>query len=287
MIEDPLLKKVKPFDFRRVRRLSFTLEKKLDEVNLRFSQNLTRLFSALAGEGKEGILVSPHRTESEPADVEKSAEEFDFVFQIEPGEQGRLMLEKNLASGLLCLYLGYPEGERSSSTKLTRIEEEALSQLVKDMLAELQNAWAEDLKIGELTRGKGEGSGDELVVSRFSVEPGTTSGKMRIGYPVHVLEKSHTGDSSSRIESREKIRELIEGSEVELACVLGKPETHSHASLRLTLNQIAELKPGYIILMDKEGDSEVTLSIQEKNKFRGLAGSYKDKLGVQIVSAFS
>ena len=100
MIEDPLLKKVKPFDFRQVRRLSFTLEKKLDEVNLRFSQNLTLLLRTLAGESKEEFLVSPQAPEIERVKSEKRTEEFQFAFQLEPPAQGRFSVEKNLANHL-------------------------------------------------------------------------------------------------------------------------------------------------------------------------------------------
>ena len=114
-----------------------------------------------------------------------------------------------------------------------------------------------------------------------------TSGEIEIGYPLSFLDEVCTGDLSSSMESKQKIKELIEDSELELTCILGKVETHGHASLRLTLNQVSELKPGDVILMDREGDSEVIISIQEKNRFRGVPGIYNGRKGVKIVSIFS
>lgn len=288
MIDNSGFKDVKPFDFRQIRRLPPRIEKKLEEVNYRFAQNLILLFKTTIGESKEEVLVSSQKAGLESIMVEKSGEKFDFTFQIESGQEGRFEFDRNLASHLLCFYLGYPEGERVSQEKLTRIEESALLQLSKDIVKELQNAWAEYLRIGELTWGYGKETGQErLIVSRFSVKCGMTSGEVEIGYPSSFLDKVCTGDLSSSMESKQKIKELIEDSEVDLTCVLGNIETHSDASLRLTLNQVSELKPGYIILMDREGDSEVTISIQEKNRFRGVPGIYNSRKGVKIISTFS
>jgi len=288
MIANSGFKDVKPFDFRQIHRLPLRIEKKLEEVNCRFAQNLIPLFKTIAGERKEEILVSSQRTGLELITVEESGEKFDFSFQIESGQLGRFEFDRNLANHLLCFYLGYPCGERISPVRLTKIEESALLQLSKDMIKELQNAWAKDLSIGGLTRGYGKGSDkDRLVVSRFSVRCGMTSGEVEIGYPFSLLNKVCTGDLISSMESKQKIKELIEDSEVTLTCVLGKVETYSHASLQLTLNQISELRPGNVILMDKGRDSEVTISIQEKNRFRGVPGIYNGRKGVKIVSNFS
>lgn len=288
MIDNSGFKEVKPFDFRQIRKLPPRMEKKLDEVNLRFAQNLVLLFKTIIGESKEEILVSSQRAGLEPIVIEKSEEKLDFTFQLDFRQDGRLALEKNLASRLLCFYLGYPAGEKISPAKLSKIEESVLFQLVEGIVKELQNAWAEGIKIDNLTFCYGKAPEQErLVVSRFSVKCGMASGEIEIGYPFSVLDKVFTGYLSSSMESKQKIEESIEDSEIELTCVLGNIETHSDASLRLTLNQIAELKPGYIILMDKEEDSEVTISIQEKNSFRGIPGIYNGKKGVKIVSTFS
>jgi flagellar motor switch protein FliM len=288
MIDNSGFKDVKPFDFRQIRRLSPRIEKKLEEVNLRFAQNLVLLFKTTIGESKEEILVSSQKAGLESIMVEKSGEKFDFTFQLDSRQDGRLALDKNLASQLLCFYLGYPDGEKVSPAKLSKIEESALFQLVEGIVKELQNAWAEGIKIDNLTFCYGKEPGQKrLVVSRFSVKCGMTSGEIQIGYPFSVLDKVCTGDLSLSMESKQKIKELIEDSEVDLTCVLGNVETHSHASLQLTLNQIAELKPGNVILMDREGDSEVTITIQEKNRFRGVPGIYNSRKGVKIVSTFS
>ncbi|MDP3024748.1 MAG: FliM/FliN family flagellar motor switch protein [candidate division Zixibacteria bacterium] len=288
MIDNSGFKDVKPFDFRQIRRLPPRIEKKLEEVNYRFAQNLILFFKTIAGERKEEVLVSSQRAGLEPITVKESGEKFDFAFQIESGQLGRFKFDRNLASHLLSLYLGYPTEERVSPGKLTKIEEISLFKLTKKMVTELQNAWIEDIKIDNLNLCYGRESGQErLIVSRFSVNCGTISGEIEVGYPLPVLNKVSTEDSSSSIESKQKIKELIEDSEVELTCVLGNVETHSHASLQLTLNQIAELKPGNVILMDREGDSEVTILIQEKNRFRGAPGIYNSRKGVKIVATFS
>jgi len=288
MIDNSGFKDVKPFDFRQIRRLPPRIEKKLEEVNYRFAQNLILLFKTIAGERKEEILVSSQRAGLEPITVKESGEKFDFSFQIESGQLGRFKFDRNLASHLLSFYLGYPTGERVSPGKLTKIEESSLFQLVEGIVKELQNAWTKSIKIDNLNLCYGRESGQErLIVSRFSVNCGTISGEIEVGYPLPVLNKVSNEDSSSSMESKQKIKELIEDSEVDLTCVLGNVETHSQASLQLTLNQIAELKPGNVILMDREGDSEVTISIQEKNRFRGVPGIYNSKKGVKIVSTFS
>jgi len=288
MIDNSGFKEMKPFDFRQICKLPPRIEKKLEEVNYRFAQNLILLFKTIAGERKEEILVSSQRAGLEPITVKENGEKFDFSFQIESGQLGRFKFDRNLASHLLSFYLGYPTEERVSSGKLTKIEEISLFKLTKKMVTELQNAWIEDIKIDNLNLCYGREPGQErLVVSRFSVKCGMTSGEIEIGYPFSFLDKVCTGGLSSSMESKQSIKKLIEDSEVELTCVLGNIETHSDASLRLTLNQIAELKPGYIILMDREGDSEVTISIQEKNRFRGAPGIYNGRKGVKIVSTFS
>jgi flagellar motor switch protein FliM len=288
MIANSGFKDVKPFDFRQIHRLPLRIEKKLEEVDFKFAQGLVLLFRTIIGESKGEVLVSAHKAELEPINIEKGEEKFDFTFLIEPGQPGRFTCDRNLASHLLCFYLGYPDGGRISQMKLSKIEESALLQLVKDIVKELQNVWAKDLSIGGLTRGYGKGSDkDRLVVSRFSVKCGMTSGEVEIGYPFSLLDKVCTGDLISSMEYKQKIKELIEDSEVKLTCVLGKVETYSHASLQLTLNQISELRPGNVILMDKERDSEVTISIQEKNRFRGVPGIYNSRKGVKIIQTFS
>jgi len=288
MIENSRFKDAKPFDFRQIRKFPLRIEKKLGEVNLRFAQNLVLLFKTVIDENKEEILVSSQRAGLEPVIDEKSGGKFDFTFQIEPGLQGRFTFDRNLASQLLCFYLGYPTEERISLEKLTKIEESALLQLSKDIVKELQNAWAEGIKIDNLTFYYGKEPGQErLVVSRFSVKCGMTSGEIEIGYPFSFLDKVCTGDLSSSMESIQKIKELIEDSEVDLTCVLGNVGAYCNTPLQLTLSQIAELKPGNVILMDREEDSEVTISIQEKNSFRGIPGIYNGRKGVKIVSTIS
>ncbi|HVP37082.1 MAG TPA: FliM/FliN family flagellar motor switch protein [Terriglobales bacterium] len=236
---------------------------------------------------KEDILISSQAVTSERYISEKSAEDLVFAFEIEPGEKGYLSLDRNMISHLLKLYLGYPDKDTTSTLKLTGIEENALFQLVKDMVKELHKAWTDDLRIGEISPDHGKGSGDRFAVSKFTVKFNNTSGEIAISYPNSVLDKICCDVSSSRIQFKQDIKELIEDSVAELNCVLGNVETHSHASLQLTLNQIAELKPGDVILTDKEGDSQVTISIQGKNKFEGIPGIYKDKKGVKITSFFS
>lgn len=287
MIDNSGFNEVKPFDFRQIRKLPISIEKKLEEVNLRFVQNLILLFKTIVGESKEEILVSSQRAEMESSFVEKSGERFDFTLQIDSHQDGRLALDKNLASQLLCFYLGYPTGERVSQVKLTKIEKSALFQLVEGIVKELQNAWAKDLSIGKLSSGYRKGLEDGLVVSRFLVKFGMTSGEIEISYPFSVLDKVCTGDLSSSMESKQKIKELIENSEAELTCVLGKVGAYCNTSLQLTLSQVAELKPGNVILMDREGDSEVIIFIREKKSFRGIPGIYNGRKGVKIVSTFS
>jgi flagellar motor switch protein FliM len=280
-------KNVRTFDFRQLRRLPPGIEKKLEKVNLRFAQNLVAFFRSIAGESKEEILVSSHQTTLEPFIAEKEAGKFDFTFQIEPGQMGRLALDRNMITGLLCFYLGYPDSKKVSPMNLSKIEMSALFQLVKDMVKELQNAWGEDLSLNELSSGYGKGLAAGPVVSKFYVKFGTASGEMETGYPLTVLDRISNEASNSKIEFKQRIKELIEDSDVELTCVLGNAETYYHASLHLTLNQIAELKPGNVILTDKEGDSEITALIQEKNKFRGVPGIYKGRKGVKITHVFS
>jgi flagellar motor switch protein FliM len=287
MIDNSGFNEVKPFDFRQIRRLPSRIEKKLEEINFLFVQKLILNFKTIAEESKEEILVSSQRARLEPTVIEKSGEKFDFTFHLDSRQDGRLALDKNLVSQLLCFYLGYPDGEKVSPAKLSKIEENALFQLVEGIVKELQNAWADGIKIDNLTFCYGKAPGQEsLVVSRFSVKCGMTSGEIEIGYPFSVLDKVCTADLSSSMESKQKIKELIEDSEVELTCVLGKVGAYCNTPLQLTLSQIAELKPGNVILMDSEGDSEVTISIQEKNSCRGIPGIYNGRKGVKIVSTF-
>lgn len=282
-------KEVKKFDFKDPGRLPLGVKRKLEEVHNKFAENLSDFFKNFSMGKIEVISCPAQKLSSGSALAECKNNEFSFIFELDNDHKGRLTIEEATAAQILNYYLGYAKEKKIIGSRLTRIEQQALSGMVTELLERLRSAWFDDLKIGAVNHASGKipTQQDELVIARLSVKIEDVQGDIKLVYPFSSVDNVRYCNSDSVPGRKEKLKALLQDLDVEVSCVLGNAETPGNAPLKLTLNQVTVLKPGDIILMNEEPNTEVTLSIQDKNKFKGIPGVSRGKQSMKITSVVS
>ncbi len=272
------VRSIQASDFKWEEDFPLEVKRKLDEVHHLFARKLTVLLNIAGIKETEVIFVESQYLKSAGRTAQGFEKEFQFVFELGSAQKGVLEIDKDTVIHMLTCLLGYADKGKISFNRLTRIEQITLNQLVYDMLRELQSSWKDDLKIGNSLEdsGKEAMTKNEFILLKFSVGGDKIAGDINIFYPLSVI-NSALLRNLNQVEEQEKIKLLLEDSELDLVYTLGRAS--------LTSDQLLELKPEDIIVLEDESNIEGEIMIQSQAKFRGIAGVYKNRKAVKITSA--
>jgi flagellar motor switch protein FliM len=269
---------IKVSDFKKEEGFPLEVKRKLDEVHHRFAQDLTAFFNRSGIEEMEVTFVRSQYLKPEGQTAEGFEKKFHFVLELDRNQKGALEIDKNTVIHMLTCLLGYADEGKISFNRLTKIEQITLNQLVCDMLRELQSSWRDDLKIGNSLDDfeKEVLAQNELILSEFSLTIGETTGDISVFYPLSAINSALLKNLNQE-EEQEKIKLFLEDSELDLVYTLGRAS--------LTPDQLLELKPEDIIVLEGESNTEGELLVQSQGKFKGIAGVFKNRKAVKITSA--
>lgn len=272
------VKDIKVSDFKKEEGFSPEVKRKLEEVHHLFARDLTAFLNISGIEETEVTFVESRYLKSARQTTEGFEKKFHFVFELDSNQKGVLEIDKGTAIHTLTCLLGYADEGKISFNRLTKIEQITLNRLVCDMLRELQNSWKNNLKIGNSLKDseKETLTQNEFIHLKFSVGGEKIAGDINIFYPLSVINSSLFTNLNQE-EEQEKIKLLLEDSKLDLIYILGRAS--------LTPDQLLELKPEDIIVLDSESNTEGELLIQSQSKFRGIAGVHKNRKAVKITSA--
>jgi flagellar motor switch protein FliM len=125
---------------------------------------------------------------------------------------------------------------------------------------------------------------EAVVVARFEAKVGKSSGLLNLCFPFVVIEPIISGFTAQTWLSQPKrhepksfsepIRDNISKATLELVCHL--------CESGIRLSDLMDLQEGHIIQTDRPANSEVSLSIKGKLKFKGRPGMHKNHKAVHL-----
>ncbi len=215
------------------------------------------------------------------------------IFKMEPLRgYSLLVVEGPLVFSFVESFFG---GRGLSHAKLegrgfTNIETKIVQKMVKIVLNDLQEAWADVQEVNAIfTRSEmdpqfaGIVTPDEVViVNKYMIDLESGSGSMTICTPYTSIEpikrklqtrfrsESIETDKTWRVYLEKKILEIV----LELSCTMGRSTINSKALL--------EIKVDDIIPLDQKLGTAIDVNVEGLTKFRGYPGSCNNKKAVKI-----
>ncbi len=177
------------------------------------------------------------------------------------------------------------------SRALTQIEQRLATSILERAMSQLQAAWAnlEKLEI-QLTASESNpqlmqihSPNEPVVVISFQVKIGKTQGIINLCYPYRVIEpviSTFTAQTwlAQRKATEKDAAELMKEN-------LGKAALNVEVYLAessIRVSDMMELQPGHIIQTEKPANSEISLSVEGKLKFKGKPGLFKNHKSILV-----
>ena len=220
------------------------------------------------------------------------------VFKMGPLKGSALLvLEGPLVFAFVDTFFG---GEGASHAELedrefTAIEGRIIQKVVTIIFRDLEQAWAGVHKLKmSLTSSEIDSQvttvakpNDLVLVSRFTIELGNTSGGMTLCVPCGTIEpissKFGRGLRSEEVEIdqtwRKHFAEKIRGLTISLRCTLG--------TAKITGRELLGLKVDDVIPLDKGVGDVITVSVEDIPKFKGFPGVFNNKQAIRISGRLS
>ena len=217
------------------------------------------------------------------------------IVRVEPLRGNALVvLETKLVFALIDSFFGGNGGGtmKVEGREFTAIEQRMLYNVVTASLRELENAWqpVEELKFSYI---RGEmnpqfagiiPNDDVLIVVQFDVEMEETSGNIMVCIPYMLIEpirdrlfsSYHTQEKQDvDVEWVGRFKRELLNVQVDLMVELG------HASL--SSRDLASLKVGDVLLLDKDISDELRVNVQGLPKYSARPGRLNDNMAVKIL----
>lgn len=285
---------VNSYDFKRPERVSKEQLRALQNVNEIFARNFgatlssmirtiveVRLLAVEQMNYSEFIASLPNPTSFNLLDIQSL--KGDAILEISPAAIFPI-IDKLLGGGL---------AEPSMPNRpFTQIEQRLCGTIIQRALEQLRAAWA-NIHDLDFVVTKTESNpqlmqihspNEAMVVGRFEVRIGKANGQMNLCFPFVVIEpvisgfnaeawlsqarKQETGDHS------EQIKKVLSKAALNVVCYLGE------SSIRLS--DLVDLQVGHIIQTDRPANSEISLCIEGKLKFKGKPGVHKTHKAVLL-----
>ncbi len=279
---------IQQYDFKRPERVSKEQLRALHNVNEIFARNLGAALSAMIRSIVEVNLLAveqlnygefisslPNPTSFNLLDVKPLTGE--AILEINPSTIFPI-IDRLLGGGISD---GMPP-----SRPLTQIEQRLTSAITTRALEQLKAAWANIYDL-DFTVTKTESNpqlmqirspNEVVVVARFEAKVGKASGLLNLCFPYVVIEPVISGFTAQtwlaqprRQEPKSfasQIRNSIAKATLEVVCYL--------CESGIRLSDLIDLQVGHIIQTDRPADSEISLCIESKLKYKGKPGIHKN-----------
>lgn len=219
------------------------------------------------------------------------------IIRVEPLHGNALVvLETKLVFALIDSFFG---GRGAGAMKVegrefTPIEQRILFKVVDAAIKELGISWQPIYEL-EFSYVRGEmnpqfagiiPNDDVLIVVQFDIEMEEMSGNIMVCIPYQLIEpirdrlyaSFHT-EEKANIDSAwiSRFKNELMGVSVDISVELGKAS--------ITSRELASLKKGDVLVLDKDVQDELLVCVQNLPKFHARPGKIKDSLAIEIVSA--
>jgi len=218
------------------------------------------------------------------------------IIRVEPLRGNALIvLETKLVFALVDNFFG---GGGTSTMKVegrefTAIEQKILQNVVASAMKELTNAWQPVYTL-DFSYVRAEmnpqfagiiPNEDVLIVVQFDVELEETSGNVMICIPYMLIEPirdrlyaSFHSEEKANVDTTwvNRLKNELMGVYVDLAVEMGKTS--------ITSRELASLRPGNVLVLDKDVNDSLIVKVQDLPKFYAKPGKIKDNMAVDIVA---
>jgi flagellar motor switch protein FliM len=218
------------------------------------------------------------------------------IIRVEPLRGNSLVIvETKLVFALIDSFFG-GKGEgtmKVEGREFTAIEQRMLHKVVHAAIKELSNAWQPVYHL-DFTYVRSEmnpqfagiiPNEDVIVVVQFDVEMDEMSGNIMICIPYMLIEPIRDKLYAS-FHSEEKaivdgdwinrLKEELMGVYVDVGVELGR--------MKISPRELSSLKPGNVVVLDKDMNEPLVVKVQNLPKFLGRPGKIKDNLAVDITA---
>ncbi|GAB6137645.1 flagellar motor switch protein FliM [Halanaerobaculum tunisiense] len=213
---------------------------------------------------------------------------------------GEFIIEMNPKVAFSIVERTFGGGVSSSENEVrefTDIEEVVLKKITKMFLENFAEAWENvaDLRprLKELESNPQftqiVPGNDMVILATFNTYIGDTGGLINICIPYIVLEPivsklsaqywfSATRDEIDE-EGKQKLKQGLGRAKLPIEVELGKTN--------IKVGELLKLQEGDVLRLDTKSDDDLTISIDQRAKFKGEPGKLDNKLAVEIISAIS
>lgn len=218
------------------------------------------------------------------------------IIRVEPLRGNALVvLETKLVFALIDSFFG---GRGAGAMKVegrefTPIEQRILYKVVDAAIKELGTSWQPVYDL-DFSYVRGEmnpqfagiiPNDDVLIVVQFDIEMEEMSGNIMICIPYQLIEPirdrlyaSFHAEEKTNVDSAwvSRFKSELMGVKVDISAELGRTS--------ITSRELASLKKGDVLVLDKDVQDELLVSVQNLPKFHARPGKIKDTMAVDIVS---
>jgi flagellar motor switch protein FliM len=285
-----------PFDFAAQDKVIRGRMPSLDAINDRFARFFRNTFSSMLRRMVDVTPVSLDtlkfgnfmRSLPVPSSI--------HIIRVEPLRGNALIvLETKLVFALIDSFFG---GRGAGAMKVegrefTPIEQRILYKVVDAAIKEFGTAWEPVYQL-DFSYVRGEmnpqfagiiPNDDVLIVVQFDIEMEEMSGNIMFCLPYQLIEPirdrlyaSFHAEEKTNVDSAwiNRFKNELMGVNVELSVELGKTS--------ITSRELVSLKTGDVLVLDKDVQDELIVSVQDLPKYYARPGKIKDTLAVDIVS---
>ena len=215
------------------------------------------------------------------------------IFKMAPLKgSGLLVMEGPLVFAFVDTFFGGKGGGqvKPEGKDFTPIETRIIEKVIGIILGDLEHAWLDVHKIRMvLARSEMDPQfaaiakpNDSVMVNKFTVELGNTSGNMTICIPYSsiepVREKLRQGLQNEKVEVdqrwRKHIEEKVKELKINVRCTLGMT--------KITGRELLDVKVDDVIPLEKGVNDLITVSVEGIPKFRGFPGARNNKQAIRV-----
>lgn len=286
-------KKIKVYDFKRALRFSKDHIRSLTRIHENYARYLTTLFSAQLRTFVQISVVSVDQLPYEEFIRSISKITILNIFEAAPLE-GRMVMEihPTVAYSMLDRLLGGSGDGPDKIASLTEIEANILDRIFSRALDGLQEAWKNvtDLRPRlEMTEMNPQfmqivSPNETVAVISMSTKIGETTGMINLCLPHVVLEpivpklSAHHWFANSKKnhvpEEKEALQDRVRKASLPLSAELGCSS--------ISVGEFLSLNVGDVIRLDRGTESDLTIRVGSRSKFKGRPGLVKGRVAVQI-----
>jgi flagellar motor switch protein FliM len=218
------------------------------------------------------------------------------VFSMQPLE-GLALLEVNpvLVFVIVDRLLGGGGQPPKEIRELTEIENQIILTVINMALDRFQDTWKHVTQVRCVLEGRESNPQfaqittltDNVLLITLNVEIGENTGMISLCIPITTLAPVlgnlsaqkwiSSGGQHRAAASASVCAAFLEETSVELQAVLGKAG--------MTLNELVNLQPGDVIVLDTQAQHEVVLNVEHAAKYRARPGLVAGRRGVQVMRA--